>query len=344
MVTMGIKTKAAVAIVILLVFLGSMWLQGGLENQWRSCMKGFPQDQEPVIVTILNDTGTDSERDTDRVPLGKCPGQDFQVSRLLSYLLAAPAPPSDVLLQPYLSSWDELIKFMEALGPMVGIISQEIDGKTSIIRQLARNDAERQMERPQEEEVREGEEHIRANADGRRDWKVEERPGPQTAIAVKTEGKDAVGEERHFADFGESYLSVRSMIQVELRRGTVDFAEQTDSGCRTLLRLHRALLWLQLFLKKLGEKPAAGARLRSPSELCREAYQQTLAHHHSWLVRRAAELAFLALPDRGFFFRLVCVHNQDDLALVLNRVVRAIGEVYQRTQNALEEYSMLNLP
>lgn len=39
-----------------------------------------------------------------------CPGQTFQVSLLLSHLLAAPADASDVLLQPYLSSWDELVK------------------------------------------------------------------------------------------------------------------------------------------------------------------------------------------------------------------------------------------
>lgn len=39
-----------------------------------------------------------------------CPGQTFQASLLLTHLLAAPAFTSDVLLQPYLSSWDELVK------------------------------------------------------------------------------------------------------------------------------------------------------------------------------------------------------------------------------------------
>ncbi|KAJ8347694.1 hypothetical protein SKAU_G00262830 [Synaphobranchus kaupii] len=341
MFTMGMKTKAAVAIVILLVLLGSMWLQGGLDNHWHSCLTGFPKEQKPVIITILNDTDTDSERAADIIPLGECPGQDFQVSRLLSHLLAAPVSTSDVLLLPYLSSWDELIRFMKALGPMVGLISQEIDGKTSIIRQLAREDAERQKERAHEEEDREGKEHIHAKTDG----KVEEMLGPQTGIAdPMTEGKGFAGEEQGFPDFGESYLSVRSMIRLELSQGTVSFEEQTDSGCRTLLRLHRALLWLQLFLKKLAEKPEAGMRLRSPSELCREAYQQTLAHHHTWLVRRAAELAFLAMPDRGFFIRLVCGQDQEEAASVLNRVVRAIGEVYQRTQGALEVHGMLKLP
>lgn len=39
-----------------------------------------------------------------------CRGQTFQVSLLLSHLLAAPAYTSDVLLQQYLASWDELVK------------------------------------------------------------------------------------------------------------------------------------------------------------------------------------------------------------------------------------------
>ncbi|KAJ8396446.1 hypothetical protein AAFF_G00017520 [Aldrovandia affinis] len=340
---MGIKTKAAVAIVVLLVFLGSMWLQGSLENHWHSCLNGFSQEHKPII-TMLNDT--DNESDINNVPLGECPGQDFQVSQLLSHLQSSPVSSSDVLLPPYLSSWDELIKFMDALGPMVSLISQEIEGKTSIIRELAQEDAER----TQEKEVREGEEHLHAETDEGRDRNSEVfqvKPGPQNSNTepMKMKGNGIIGRQgRGFPDLSESYLSIRSMIRLELSRGMVDFKEQTNSGCRTLLRLHRALLWLQLFLKKLGEGPVDGRRLQSPSELCRDAYQQTLAHHHSWLVRRAAELAFIAMPDRGFFFRLVCVQNQEEAASVLNRVVRAIGVVYQRTQAALEENDMLNLP
>uniref|UniRef100_A0A665WH91 Glycolipid transfer protein domain containing 2 n=1 Tax=Echeneis naucrates TaxID=173247 RepID=A0A665WH91_ECHNA len=220
-----------------------------------------------------------------------CPGQTFQVSLLLSHLLAAPAYTSDVLLQPYLSSWDELVKFMDALGPMVGLISKEIETKTTIIRQLALT--------------------------------AEEDP--------------------EVLQHTNAYHSVRSMIAAEMNQGLVDFHHQTDSGCRTLLRLHRALLWLKLFLERLAETPVAG-RLSNPADLCREAYQSTLAKHHTWFVRKAAELAFIAMPERGFFFRLVCVQNQKELSAVLNIVVKAIGEVYDRTQTALEENGMLDLP
>ena len=43
-----------------------------------------------------------------------CPGQTFQVSALLSHLQDASASPSDIMLQPYLSSWDELVRWEHA--------------------------------------------------------------------------------------------------------------------------------------------------------------------------------------------------------------------------------------
>ncbi|KAJ7996023.1 hypothetical protein DPEC_G00232780 [Dallia pectoralis] len=311
---MGVKAKAAGAIVVLVFFLVFMWLlfffftEGSLDNQWDSCLKNYNRIHKPPQYPNVS-RGDDHE---DRAALRFCPGHKFQVSELLSHLLTAPASTNDVLLRPYLASWDELIKFMEALGPMVGLISQEIEAKTSIIRDLARREA--------------------AGSD-------EDEVGRAGGSAPGTAGHG----EGHETKPGDAYLSVRSMILTELSRGLVDFHHTTESGCRTLLRLHRALLWLQGFLMKLAENPLDG-RLRNPSELCREAYQSTLSPYHTWLVRRAAEIAFIALPERGFFYRLMCVTNQEEASVVLNRVVRAIGVVYDRTQVALEEHGMLDLP
>ncbi|XP_038564351.1 glycolipid transfer protein domain-containing protein 2 [Micropterus salmoides] len=301
---MGIKSRAAAAIVVLLLVLGSLWIQGGLDYHWESCLKGYNQGNK--FHQLYNSSGAHGVEGPQ--VLEECPGQTFQVSLLLSHLRAAPAYTSDVLLQPYLSSWDELVRFMEALGPMVGLISKEIESKTSIIRQLA--------------------------------LLAEENPEAELGPDVHSlNAENNLEASQHSG----AYHSVRSMILVELNQGVVNFHQQTDSGCRTLLRLHRALLWLKLFLEKLAETPVAG-RFKSPSELCREAYQNTLANHHTWFVRRAAELAFIAMPERGFFFRLVCVQNQQELSTILKRVVRAIVEVYNRTQKALEENGMLDLP
>lgn len=205
-------------------------------------------------------------------------------------------------------------RFMDALGSMVGLISKEIQSKTTIIRELALLSEKS----PEAELV----------------------PGESLTGLSSQAAPEAELEASHH---NRAYHSVHSMIRSELDRGLVDFQHQTDSGCRTLLRLHRALLWLRLFLEKLAGTPESG-RLRSPSELCRESYQNSLSKHHTWLVRRAAELAFIAMPERSFFFRLVCVGNQQELSVVLTRVVRAIDEVYDRTQKALEENGMLDLP
>uniref|UniRef100_A0A8C1KEA6 Glycolipid transfer protein domain containing 2 n=1 Tax=Cyprinus carpio TaxID=7962 RepID=A0A8C1KEA6_CYPCA len=266
----------------------SLIVDGNLEDHWNTC---------PKVSSVLSLIRVNSS-DDDVAPLRVCPGKRFQVADLLAHLQAAPVSTNDVLLKPYLASWDELIKFLEALGPMVGLISQEIESKTDIIRDLAQN-AEKEAEKRMKDKQR---------------------------ILL----------------FG--YTSIRSMIKWELENGLVDFHKQTNSGCRTLLRLHRALLWLQNFLQELGKDASEGEHLRRPSDLCKETYQRTLAHHHNWWVRKAAELAFLAMPERPYFYQLVCVETQSEAAVVLNRVVRAIGEVYERNEVALQEHGMLDLP
>ncbi len=87
------------------------------------------------------------------------------------------------------------------------------------------------------------------------------------------------------------------------------------------------------FLSELGKDTTEGEHLRSPSDLCKETYRRTLAHHHTWWVRKAAELAFLAMPERPYIYQLVCVETQAEAAVVLNRVVRAIEEVYERMKS-----------
>lgn len=67
----------------------------------------------------------------------------------------------------------------------------------------------------------------------------------------------------------QAYRSLRSMVEAELKEGVVDFSHRSDSGCRTLLRLHRSLLWLKLMLEGLAEGPDADGQFKTPGELCR---------------------------------------------------------------------------
>uniref|UniRef100_A0A3P9JRS3 Si:ch73-269m23.5 n=1 Tax=Oryzias latipes TaxID=8090 RepID=A0A3P9JRS3_ORYLA len=141
-----------------------------------------------------------------------------------------------------------------------------------------------------------------------------------------------------------AYRSVQSMVRAELKAGVVNFYHRTDSGCRTLLRLHRSLLWLKLMLEGLSEGPDADGQYKTPGELSRDAYMVALAPHHPWLLRQAAEVVFLALPDRQYFLQLVCVQKQEEAAPVLRIIIHALTQVHTRTQQILEEHGMLELP
>uniref|UniRef100_A0A8C5TN10 Ceramide-1-phosphate transfer protein n=1 Tax=Malurus cyaneus samueli TaxID=2593467 RepID=A0A8C5TN10_9PASS len=111
-----------------------------------------------------------------------------------------------------------------------------------------------------------------------------------------------------------------------------------DSGCRTLLRLHRALRWLQLFLE--------GLRSGDPrtSVLCTDAYNASLAAHHPWVVRKAATLAFCALPSRDAFLEIMNVGPPEQAVAVLGEAIPYIGDVYSITQELLAQHKLLDLP
>lgn len=141
-----------------------------------------------------------------------------------------------------------------------------------------------------------------------------------------------------------AYRSLRSMVEAELKAGVVDFSYRTDSGCRTLLRLHRSLLWLKLMLEGLADGPDEDGRYKTPGELSRDAYHRALAPHHPWVLRQAAELVFLALPDRKYFLRLVCVEEQREATPILRVIIHALTTVHSRTQRILQENGMLDLP
>ncbi|XP_069500293.1 ceramide-1-phosphate transfer protein-like [Ambystoma mexicanum] len=213
-----------------------------------------------------------------------CEGKAFQIKRLLAAFRACMTPDGQILLKEYLAGWEELIKFMDALGTVFGFISQETITKINIMHS--------------------------------------HRTGKHSA----------------------EYRTLQSMVEYELQDNVVNFKElprnRTPSGCRTVLRLHRALKWLELFLYKL----ATSTDHENTSDMCAEAYEVALARHHSWFIRQAAALAFLALPPRRALFDIVCVQEEHEAQLVLMTTVKAIVGVYNRTQEMYSANGMLDLP
>ncbi|KAL6118195.1 uncharacterized protein ACO6RY_03042 [Pungitius sinensis] len=282
----------------LLLFISSLWLpQTGLTDcgdSWQPCFTFFRQKPEPPLFP-------EEAEPPEATPLmQECPGQSFQAWRLLAYLKSSMANADDVMLEPYLQSWDQLLNFMESLGTMVSFFSDKVKEKVNLIRELS---LKRDLE------------HHGKRGSG-------DKSGPQS----------------------EALHSIRWLVEAELKEGVVDFSRRTESGCRTLLRLHRSLLWLKLMLEGLAEGPDSDGQYRTPGELSRAAYMVALAPHHPWFLRQAAEFVFLALPDRTFFLRLVCARSQREATPLLHAVIRALERVHSRTQRILSERGMLELP
>lgn len=286
------------AILALMLFFSSFWLpqSGGADcgSAWQPCLSFYRHKPESVEAGVL------WEEPDPWAVLQDCPGQSFQSRRLLLHLKSSLREKDDILMEPYLQSWDELIKFMESLGTMVSFFSQKVKDKGALIRKLSLK-------------------HEAAENLGKR--------GPESNGL------------RHGV-----YRSARSMVEAELSQGLVGFSHRTESGCRTLLRLHRSLLWVKLVLQGLTEDPDQDGLYKTPGQIAREAYSLALAPHHSWFLHQAAELVFLALPDRKYFLQLVCVQSQSEAVPALRIIIRALTLVHERTQRILGEHNMLLLP
>ncbi|KAI4887923.1 hypothetical protein NFI96_022447 [Prochilodus magdalenae] len=142
---------------------------------------------------------------------------------------------------------------------------------------------------------------------------------------------------------GSHYLTIQSMVKFELDNELVDLTKRAthpDSGCRTLLRLHRALLWLELFLERLRTSTEES----KTSVMCSEAYNESLAQHHAWIIRKAAGMAFCALPGRDAFFEVMNAGSHQEVVNLLGEALPLISEVYQITQDLYAKNNLLELP
>jgi hypothetical protein len=88
------------------------------------------------------------------------------------------------------------------------------------------------------------------------------------------------------------------MVDYEVKSGRVKSKETTlfiqpgkplPNGCRTLLRLHRALSFISSFLSQMR----IASDDASSASIAWNAYSSTLGHFHSWPVRHTYEFRFI---------------------------------------------------
>ncbi|XP_036137367.1 ceramide-1-phosphate transfer protein isoform X1 [Molossus molossus] len=141
----------------------------------------------------------------------------------------------------------------------------------------------------------------------------------------------------------DHYSSLQSMVAYETSNKLVDLERRSrhpDSGCRTVLRLHRALRWLQLFLEGLRTSPE-DART---SELCASSYSASLAAYHPWIIRQAVTVAFYTLPTRKVFLETMNVGSSEQAVEMLGEALPFIEQVYNVSQKLYADHALLDLP
>ncbi|KAM7542950.1 hypothetical protein Aperf_G00000002465 [Anoplocephala perfoliata] len=157
---------------------------------------------------------------------------------------------------------------------------------------------------------------------------------------------------KHPADFCEHFSTVKKMCSFEADQyedNKLKPKVNATLGCRNLLRLHRAFLFIiDLFEKICSEPPE-----KTFSELAKTAYDGSLANYHPWPIQKSVGLAFKALPNREKFISDMVAKqvpggglNDEESCrkFILETSLPTLRRVYQITQDIYAGADMLDLP
>merc|ERR1719273_276981 len=144
---------------------------------------------------------------------------------------------------------------------------------------------------------------------------------------------------------GIKYETVQSMLTHEVETSMIKpKARDSSTGTRNLLRLHRALEYINAFLEGVPDL-AANDKCCSMSQ---EAYKKTLMKFHPWVVQKAALMAMNLLPTKNGLIQKLCDPDDEEAikkaTIILQDSVNAMNKVYEVTQELYKEKDLLNLP
>lgn len=144
----------------------------------------------------------------------------------------------------------------------------------------------------------------------------------------------------YYKENEEGFKTVKAMIAFESdklkKSGYV-------SGCRTLLQLHRALDFIRLFLKSVGELQFE----ENVGHVCRAAYDQTLGNHHSFFIAKGARLAMYTLPNKANLLKRVCGDDEEFQKSSLEALPKTLdvtATVFDRVQDLYTKHDLHKLP
>ncbi|KAF2886212.1 hypothetical protein ILUMI_19962 [Ignelater luminosus] len=140
----------------------------------------------------------------------------------------------------------------------------------------------------------------------------------------------------------EHFQTAKKMIEYE-KGNELLFKKGYTSGSRTLLRLHRGLDFIRVFLKNVGDLQDSD----NTSAVCRAAYDQTLSNHHTFMVRSGARLAMHTMPTREQLLKKICGDNSEDIQHALDmlpKMLEITSSVFDRIDNLYTVNDLHSLP
>ncbi|XP_059489894.1 ceramide-1-phosphate transfer protein [Neocloeon triangulifer] len=149
-------------------------------------------------------------------------------------------------------------------------------------------------------------------------------------------------EEIRQSDKDGNFVTVKKMMVFEKEQDLLK-KKGYVSGSRTFLRLHRGLDFISLFLQKVSEVDHKDGT----ATVCQEAYNVTLANHHTWVIRKAAGVAMYAMPTKENLLIKIFGEDEEEIRIAqenLPQMLEASREVHSRTQKLYEQHSLLDLP
>ena len=139
----------------------------------------------------------------------------------------------------------------------------------------------------------------------------------------------------------DNYVSVNSMIDFEASKNLVRSVHgNLPSGSRTLLRLHRAMLFLIHFFRRVSNAGVTDEL----SQLALESYNDTLAQHHNCAIRNVVKLALLTLPTTGELLNQIGNYSEMQLCIKMKELADVLQNVHSIIQQIYEKNNFLNLP
>ena len=137
------------------------------------------------------------------------------------------------------------------------------------------------------------------------------------------------------------YETFQTMIQYEVANKIANNKKKA-SGSRTLLRLHRSLKFIYRLLRdvKVTEEH------EKMSRITKRAYEDTLAMHHPWLIRKAVHAAVFTLPTRKKISEKLADQNadHDDVLECIGKTADLMERIFDITEVIYTRENLHGLP